>query len=352
MPCSFNTVVWEDELVILYILRDQLKFNIPENRFINGKDYKSFLYLGSIIRNQYISPTGCNAISETKRLSLYKAFSESLERKSLMAGGDPLIGNMVPTFELISGKPSCLPFERTIYRSDKTQAIDTTGTAAHYNSFNAVTKAILELLEKNALFTFWYGKIGSIIPNILFEDNLYYKKLNLEDCKVMIFKNDVFAPIIVIISIVVKNNIIVSSGVAASCSFEESLNHSIREAYLLKWQLQRTDIYENGINSKSINERALEHLSSFSIADCTIFPSSDTIYTKITEYLPEWIDNLHVIFLKNTTFPYLNCVKVYSSNLYNHIPSKRLINLDCDINKHVTKLTTRNLESYPECLVV
>jgi hypothetical protein len=339
---------------MIHITESMMHFNIPDNKFIYDKVFKAFSYLGNIKKERYISPSGCNAISDSKTLSIKKAFSESIERKTLMAGGTTNEEGYVQTFELISGKPSKLDAKYTTYRTQSPHIIDTTGMAAHYCSNEALLKAFEELLEKNTLFLFWYGKEGVKLDESIYHDHILYKRILNEGYCISAFVNNSFAPLISIIIIISNRNHIISSGISASLSFHKAFNDAINEAYLLKWQNQALDMVVNSNHSfdAEYHDKCIEHLNSFHIVNELMTHDSDQL--TLQEYLnciPAWVTNLHVFFLKNTSYPKLSVIKVFSTDLYNHLPQKNLLDIEQKINQKTIKLSKNQLGVIPDCII-
>jgi ribosomal protein S12 methylthiotransferase accessory factor YcaO len=348
----------------MHIERKSLLFNIPVSNFNIDQIYSSYAYIGNFKIGNKIGPSGTNAISNNKNISLKKCFSESLERRALMLGGKRDNGtNIVKTFDLISGEISQLPYEYTTYRIDKPYCIDTTGTAAHIDNRYATKKALLELIEKNSLFLFWYGRRGYLLEEIFYKKHTIYQRLIKEDLDVRIFINTDFYPIKVIIAVVIKDGLILSGGVGSSLHIYECINSALEEAYLLKWQNIYVDfIHQNHKYKRNLDMNyhrlCLDHLNSiqeyysFSDLDKNININADEIEMKtILSGIPEWIKSIHVIYL-DSNFKRIKIVKVFSKYLNNHIPIKSRIDLSIPINVNFLGLTEKDINNIPDCIIV
>lgn len=348
---------------MIHINKSTLFFNIPEYNFNSDKLYTSYSYLGNFKFGNRIGPVGSNAISKSRTMAIKKSFSESLERRALMLGGvKNKESNLVPTFDLISSEISQLPYEYTTYRTEKPNSIDTTGTAAHINSELAVKKALLELIEKNALFLFWYGKKGYILEQSLYNKHYINERIEKKGFNVKLFVNTDFHPLKVVFAVIFDNNIIYSAGVGCSINIAESINLALEEAYLLKWQNIYVDfIALNHKYKKKIDlnyhKSCIMHLKSI---ENYYQGKLDSEYDYCTEKeglelilsaIPNWVKNIHVIYL-TSLIRNIKVVKIFSEELYNHIPVKNLIDLSHPINREILSLTENEIRNIPECIIV
>lgn len=343
---------------MIHIMIEDGHFSIPANKFSLDKPYKSFSYLGGPKVGNYVAPSGCNAIDNNKTKVLLKSFSESLERRSLMAGGHSEDGYHVVTYDLISNEISKLPLCLTQYNNFTDNFIDTTGTAAHYCGKTALNKALTELFEKNALFLFWYGKLGKCLSEDLYENIPVYKKIRHARLETKLFLNKSFDPLKVIITFIYKDDFIYSSGVGSSLNVFDAISHSLNEAFLLMWE---NNFKENMYNipdrniEKNYHKQCLNHITSIENATDIIssISTKDLISSeRILDCVPAWVTELHVINLKNTLFPKIKCVKIYSPDLNNHIPQRARININTKINRMTLQMSETHLDQLPDCIVV
>lgn len=341
---------------MIHVFSDSMAFNLPNKKFNVEKIYKSFSYIGSIKKGQYLAPVGCNAISNSKTNSIKKAFSESIERKSLMAGGASVdVDGYTPTFDLIKNEISNLENVYTSYRLQKPHISDTTGTAVHFNSQTAIQKALEELLEKNALFLFWYGKQGWKLDEEMYHEHPFSKQILASGYNMMVFLNKSFTDLYTVIVIIFKDKHVVSSGISASLYFNRALDAAIEEAYLLKWE-------QNGLEFRSENSflsdnaQHLDYLNQYNYIgkNSEIFTSiynSESDLNNLIKCIPKWVSNLHVIVLKNTTENNLISIKLFSKDLYNHLPQKQVLDLEQTINKKTINITENEMKNICDCII-
>ncbi|MEW4371345.1 YcaO-like family protein [Paenibacillus kandeliae] len=338
-------------------------FNIPQSKFIENSIYTSICRIGNTVKNGYIGPDTASAIDINKQLSIKKAFSEIVERRALMFGN---INNTpyIDAFELISNKPAVLNSNYATYNQEEDLFTDTTGSAAHYSSKSAIYSALLELIEKNALFLFWYGKKGHRITNQQLKEvkslskNTVFNHLN-NTKKLMVFESDFFHPLHIVYTIVIDQNIIVSSGVGSSFCFEEALQHSFNEAYLLLWKNESLLLfYRNDSDYRTYSEspeNILTYLNQFPTAkeinQIFSYKSQNKHIPDLLDTLPPWIEKIYLIPLTQCISKHLKCIKIFSPYMYNHIPSKKNINLNNPMNVYTINLKSEQMAKIPDCIV-
>lgn len=346
---------------MLHIYENSSLFNVPKNLFLESKYYCSYSYLSRFVDDDgYIGPSGCNAISTNKKSSVLKSFSESLERRAIMLGGKVHTSikenKYVKVWDIINNKEDLLEYQYTRYRNSHPHNIDTTGSASHIDSTLAINNALKELLEKNSLFLFWYGKDGYKLNTNNLEDNPYYKRLKKNGFDIQIFTNDYFSPLLCVFTIITKNNLIYSTGVGSGFYWEEVINRSLAEAYLLGWQ----NIVLNNI--KSFNQ--IKHIECINYMEQNFEEKPNSFITPqyksgmdneselLLKSIPGWVKKVFVIHLNKSMYNKLKCVKVFSPDLNNHIPIKSRIDLKQPINLHTININKNHLKKIPDCVFI
>lgn len=332
-----------------------MAYNVPTKKFSLDKFYKSYTYIGTIKKGKYLGPTGSNALSSDKTLAMKKSLSEAVERKALMAGGVIDAEGYCPTYDLIQNKISSLSHEFTSYRITTPHIIDSTGTSAHINSQLALQKALEELLEKNSLFLFWYGREGWKLRLEDYEYHPLFNQIIKEGYDLLVFLNVSFPPLYTVIVVIYTGNLIISTGISASLDFNLALDAAIREAYLLKWEKHGLDLRIQTRSNRDDLEY-LNHLMNFDYFDkekksTEYYISKKSYLEDLLECIPKWVSNLHTFVLKNTTFPNLTCIKVFSTDLYNHLPQKKYLDLNQTINKMTLNINEEQLIKICNCII-
>ncbi len=318
--------------------------------------------LGSFVKGGYIGPDVGTAVSHNKILACKKAVSEAIERRAIMLGGKEIHG-YVETWELIGKQKSKLPVCFTTYSDKFPHYIDTTGSASYPDSQKAVFYAIKELLEKNALLLFWYLKNGYRIDSSLFNimNNAYYRLLSRK-YEVSIFLCTYFSPLKVVFTLIYSDDSYPMGGVGSSLNFKEAIIKSLEETYLLKClELINDDIKIFPKSNKGSEEDKLScvrYVEELSTLDTYKYTEKDDGPTNekgdlrlLFNCIPEWVADLHLIFLPQLMFPALKCVKVFSRDLLNCLPSKKTINPDIKICKKFG-LNTEKLEQVVDCPIL
>lgn len=341
---------------MLHTYRQSGNYGITRNIFRIEKYYKSYFFVDRIYRNSMLNPNFCTSIDLNKRDGIKKALSEGIERKALMCYGSAEIDTKeVPTFNLMNKEISFLPKKFSSYRLDLPFISDTTGTAAHCDSHFIVKKALEELLEKNILFLFWYGRKGFYLPTSYFYKHKLYVKIKQRGYEVNGYISNYFQGLYTVIFIVKNDNQIISSGISLSLSLKTAIDKSLEEAYLLIWETLHNNIKFNINNDNSIQINHLKNFKKFEenidLDEQNKLISQKNTIEEIISKLPQWISNIHVIFLKTEYNKNLNVIKLFSYDLYNHLPLKLSIDLSLPINTKTINLKYNELHSIPECII-
>lgn len=344
---------------MIHVLSHHNSFNIPETIF-NTEFKLSFNYIGNFLVNNYIGPSGCNAIDKTCRNSFKKGYSEAIERRALMIGGYTNQKEYVDAYNLITKNIESIPVEYSRFKNTSPFYSDTTGTAAHPKSEYAVYKAVVELLEKNSLFLFWYGLVGKRLDVSCMNSELV-RSLQHQGKIVDFYLNDTFYPLNTVITIIHNGkDFIYSGGVAGSFNIYKAVLSSLEEAYLLMWQnyfhekISSNNYFSRPFESKDYYT-ALRHIENVQgeekVSTRKDFSNKPSI-NRLIEELPCWIKSLHIIMLRHTLNIPLKICLAFSKDLNNHIPLKKRIDLDTTINKCTINLDINKLEKLPECVIV
>ncbi|WP_342478703.1 YcaO-like family protein [Paenibacillus sp. FSL H7-0350] len=349
---------------MIFESRIGIKFGFGSKLFTNFPVYITSSVIGNFIDDDgYIGPVGSGAVSNNKNESVLKAFSESVERRSLLFGAKHNGSNLSYTFDLINKTEGRVQSLYTSYR-ETSPFVDTTGTAVHTNSMVAVYNAFVELLEKNAIFLFWYGNMGFVLNEE--HSSLYYKKQIKEGVKVTFFLQDFFAPLKIVICMFEDKNSPVhyKFGVGSGLCVEKAKSKAISEAFFLGHYHDIKYFNENDSLNKVKNncdgnllfaqknieklKRLPEYKKSEEFIDLDVYSNMSEILKKI----PPWVENLHVCILKQKLYSNLIAVKVTSPDLITHIPLKEYIDVNVGINRNTISLSADMLSDFPNCPIV
>lgn len=320
-------------------------FNIPKKIYTNSPSISYNIFENHHINN-HKGPSGCLATDNSAKISFLKSYSELLERRTLMVSY--IKKDKIRVFNLVNKKIETIDSKKSRYNNDVRYSSDTTGTSAGLKSQDLIIKSILELLEKNSLFLFWYCNFGNeiILTNYHTE---YTNTILRAGFKIRSYSVEYFPNTITIISLIIdsKETGIVSSGINCHTHAEQALENSIQEAFLLLFQ---ENIVQKTVQSKSIEYNYLQSKKLKKISVDKL-KKKYTIITNdpdfIINFLPKWIKTIFIIKL-----PYKESViMAYSNELFNSIPDKHYIYLDKEINKRVSKITSLELNRIPECII-
>ncbi|WP_433745927.1 YcaO-like family protein [Falsibacillus pallidus] len=349
---------------MIFNKRGDKSHNIPESLFVGKNLYYAFSKTNSFLLNGYMGPIGGNGISNDKKIAMKKAFSEMIERRNLMLGGSRLPSKKVISYDFINKTISEIPHELTTYSHDLPYPIDTTGTAVHPNSQIAIYNAIKELLEKNSLFLFWYGKLGK---KIIVQNNFHELLPEITTkYSVRCFINESFSPLKVCIFFIFKDERIISTGVGSSIDWLKACRIAIEEAIVLYQQdMINSDfssfILQEKFQSNFIDEKLNKYIKEFEqlqeyptdtyyFDDKDEYPDNNGSLELLLSSLPSWIKELHSVIIPQKINRKLICIKVFSPNLFNHIPIKKYINCDLPIFREAS-LNKKQFHQIPDCIV-
>ncbi len=346
---------------MIFITEVGKRFGITKKKFINELMHESVSHIGAIVNNGYKSPTNCGGVAENKRVAQIKGLAESIERRAL-AINNYEEQSTIQAFDLIKKKVE--EVENSSIRYSLIEPyVDTTGTAAHVNSNLAISNAVSELLEKNAVFLFWYGKRG-----VKFETSfktVYTIYLEKQGYDIHFFLIEEFLPLKIVITLAVSSEAPLNYkfGIGSALILNEAIIKSTSETYLLG-NYYETLLYNflKGYSDseelfKFSDKNTLNHILNLikvpAIKHENIFIKEDIInYEDLYNMLPFWVEQLLICILPQKISDKFIVVKAISNQLYNHIPKKDYINLNKTINKKTINLTLDEFELIPDCPIV
>jgi len=346
---------------MIFITEDKKRFGTRKKKFINEQMHESISVIGAIVNNGYKSPTNCGGVAENKKLAQIKSLAESIERRALGINNYEE-WSTIKAFDLINKKVEEVKATSILYSLVEPYA-DTTGTAAHTISNKAIFNAVTELLEKNAVFLFWYGKRG-----IKFESNvntIYTTYLQKQGYEIHFFLINEFSPLSVVITLAVSsdNPLNYKFGIGSGLLLSDAIMKSTSEAYLLgNYYESLLYTFINGFSyseelDKFYDKDTLQYISSL-IKVPTISRESISVkegnitYEELYSMLPSWIEQLLICILPQKINDKFIVVKAISSQLYNHIPKKEYLNLSKSINIKTINITPDEFEKIPNCPIV
>ena len=339
-----------------YLRARDIAASVPTRRFYE-EPYVAYLYNGPLMVEGKIGPSAGSAIADCKATSVKKALSEMVDRRALMVNASVPSTVDLPTWDIVTGERSSLPAQFLTYHGSLPNPVDTTGTAAHPNSSGAIVSAVLELIEKNAMFLWWYGLEGVRLPAEIFAANRYCRLFARSGLNVNAYAITTFHPLVAVFVVAhsaLTNVLLVGRGVDVGLG--SATEHAFQEAFLLGWARvsERLDpvarsqwLTVDDEVTQRIRHLATKRVAYMPYTESTIFREDQYLVT-IRRALPSWVSSLHIAMLRQDALP-LRCVKAFSYELYNHRVAGKYITSDRRINQMTLNLSDRQMEAVPPC---
>jgi len=314
-------------------------------------NYKLFYaYLDSFREGRKASPSDATSIDVLKRLLVIKTYNEHSER-ALMGAQQDIECEAINFIDKSIHKLNQYDFSYGF--NPRFGISDTTGTASGHISRIVLKKAVLELIEKNELFLFWYGKHGVYI-----EPDNYIRSMvcdmNFISPFADIFLCNELSNFFTAIVILRSTGRLTSSGIAISSNLDDAISHALQEAKLLEWCHYGNTKSPFEKTSDEVNLQIVEHIDSIK--------SSYTSYESIKKQYSNDDDILKINdFVKSIYFRVLNLgigkreltIKCISEELFNCLPRTDRIkqSMDKKIIKHFG-LDLIDIDGIPNCVLM
>lgn len=319
-------------------------------------DYASSYFavsnIGSLLNKGMRSPVDCGSFGKSKILAVKKAYSESLERRSMVAIPNK---DKLAVIDLLQDEIVHIKTEHFYF--SKSELTDTTASAVNPNGKIAVRDALLEIIEKNATLLFWYKKDGIKIELDKFDYIL--KKIIPPWYSYQVYLTYSFYPIIVSFTLLYIDNLLAIIGTGAGNSIKSSITKSANEAVFLSFIDEGEKPIRKLLNIKvdkyskkkfeSLNSReTYKYLQSFKIKEIgeTVNISSnldDAIKNSLSKYTSHMYLHVQKSMSKNVLI-----AKVFSPDLINYVPFKSNLEFDKRIYKNLIHDKKYILENIPE----
>src|SRR5699024_2001996 len=224
-----------------------------------------------------------------------------------------------------------------------------------------------------ALFLFWYGKMAYKLDYIPDISKPYYDSIIQSGYEPVSFLIDYFRPINVVITLLYNESsqmIQFVGGLGSNLHLKNAYTKSLSEAIQLKEYFERRMLffksssteyqnYQDDFLLSQKNKQTLEYVKSFKylpiIKDLGHEIELNNKQQKlkyIINHLPNWLRELHVIQLNSFSLHHLKVIKIFSKDLYNHVPKKKHLNLQLHVNKQTINLSKKCLAKIPDCILV
>lgn len=339
---------------IYHKLGKKQSFKLSNEIFINKFPRFSFIQHGNYLMNGFVGPENGLTTGFDKNNVLLRAIAEVTERRCTMLGAFSTsdCDTYVDTWDIVNNKKSKI---EKVFTRFKANEIDTSGSAIHTHSSKAICNALKELYEKNSLFLFWYGAKGKKIGSNYYKKNNYYQCFIRSEFSVSVFINKYFSPLVTIFVLVYKDKDLFICGVGSNTNVTEAIDHAFEEAFLIGatryyWLLLGNKFDEDiwtettKINRVRLFEKTFEY-EDLTTIDC----GTELTIENLLKGRPDFVSELHVIFIEQFLIPNLKYVRVFTKNLFNCLPLKKNIDLSNTINQETIKLNKNLLKQIPEC---
>ncbi|MHB1955861.1 MAG: YcaO-like family protein [Sulfobacillus sp.] len=332
------------------------RFNIP-GRIFSSDPYIGYILNGALTIGRKSGPAAGSAISTHKGMAMKKALSEMTDRRALMCGGVPNGNGQVQTWEIVSQRLSELPRGLTTYSSRRPYPSDTTGTAAHPKSDVTICSAVLELIEKNALFLFWYGQHGDRVRPRVYDTNYYDRVFSESQLAVQVYVSRFFSPVLVAFVVASSEDGRVFTGSGADTDLRESIDHAFQEAFLLGCNVIKPNRAIANASWAPVSADSLRHIRA--LEDLPFGSDGSDSSGPLAEHanpldvlrsaLPPWVSSLHIAYLPQEVRSTIRCASAFSYELYNHRPLPRYLDAQRRINQETLRLSQPDLLRFPVC---
>lgn len=325
---------------------------VTKNKFLTDQaaNYYSSSKIGVLLNKKMLSPSDCGSFGESKTEAVKKGFSESIDRRSMLAIN--LEKKKVDAIDLFQGKSVQID-TNNFYFSPAGQ-VDTSGSAVHTSGASAAKDALLELIEKNATLLFWYGKRGYQIKDKYFDELI--SSIVRGSYKFNVYVADFFSPIYVVYVVLYENQKPIIVGTGSGCSILNAAKKAANEALFLNFTEknnsiflslsgQKNDVYTERKVLSLASERTSEYLNSYVQKLLTFDELYELNFDTIKKALARITTRVYLHVQKNCTERLIS-IKIFSPDLINYVPFKMNLKFDRRIfgilNKNI------NLKKIPE----
>lgn len=204
--------------------------------------------------------------------------------------------------------------------------------------------------------------------------NHFYQRILQSGYEPVSFLVDYFQPVKVVITLLYRQSsqiLAFAGGLGSSLLLQDAYTKSLSEAIQLKDHFERSmlqfhhqsqDFHEQYQSDflKSQDDpvtiayvQSFQHLLQYRTAENELRQQSkQDELNYLIQHLPPWLKELHVIQLNSFSYHRLKVIKIFSRELFNHVPKKDHLNLQLTINKQTLNLSKEQLAEIPDCTLV
>lgn len=302
---------------------------ISEELFLKSY-YKAYINFASVKIALGQTPSNATSISPNKQLAMKKCYSEYLERYAMGLAIDKR--KRIRSFDYISSTCTIEKECNFSYGDSLLGHSDTTGTAAGIYSKNIIKKGICELVEKNDLLCFWYGKKGYEISDDTIELNSSMRSFGFLADVIRIYVVEEISNYPTIILFGFKNTKLITTGVCCAKTVLEAMHGAICEAKIIEWQQ-----YDNQMSTfENMSLEYLDAMQSNIERPQISFREAQQYDSKEQEIaFSHWINSVRCKMIFADARYNLKVVKIISDELMISVPT--LDNIRKSNNKEIVK---------------
>lgn len=296
-------------------------YGVKSSMFLNNLII-GYVNLSRVKVKEGITAGSASSVDVNKKLALIKSYNEHLERFSL---GIPIDSNKeIQTFNLLKKNIMGREFDEFGYGLHQLGYNDTTGTASGKKTDFVIKKAMLELLEKNEVFCFWYGKRGRrvVLDNEVKELIKLYNFIS-DEFYIFLLSELSNYPTIIVLGFLDKE--LLTSGVACADDINNSIKYALREAKSIEWQT-----YDNPLAkaNKFSKESSRMFRQKVLYKKHTYKPVTKNFIEK-TEKLEivDWVTDIECALIGEDIDRGIKTIKCVSKQLLNSMPIKKNVSL-------------------------
>lgn len=310
------------------IFTDKYNFGITQNIFLK-EALIGYLNLNRVRTAVGTTMGDATSMGDNLKLVIKKSYSEYLERFSM---GIPVNREEVTSaINYIHKGLEQEKFSEFGYGLHSKGYNDTTGTAAGVSTFDIVEKAVSELVEKNEVFCFWYGRAGRRLEKTPFIDKII-DEIGFCSNEFFCFVVNEISNFPTIIVMVFLDTRLITTGVACHRSMKEGIYKAFQEAKIIEWQ--QYDNAKSNFSKYSITEQKKIY-NKVKIKSRVMERAIISIEDERKLELQDWIENIEIKLLYADINLGIKVIKCISEELLSSLPVRR--NILKSINKKIVR---------------
>lgn len=311
------------------IFTDKYNFGITQNIFLK-EALIGYLNLNRARTRVGVTAGDATSIDNNLKLVIKKSYSEYLERFSM---GIPIDKEEVTSVvNYIRRGIEKEKFSEFGYGLHSKGYNDTTGTAVGVVTSEIVEKAISELIEKNEVFCFWYGRAGKKLESTPFVEAVI-DKLGFCSNEFFYFVVNEISNFPTIIVMGFLDGRLITTGVACCGNMKEGIYKAFQEAKIIEWQ-QYNNSKSNFLKYSKKEQKEFYNIirRKNKVLESEIMSTEEK---KRKLELEDWIEDIEIKLLYVDANLGIKVIKCISEDLLSALPVQK--NILKSLNKKIVK---------------